>query len=281
LFAELPPFESEGRTVRQGLATADDFRFVRAWWEVAPERILDGANGPDWREELVAFQAWCRQRTFEGKRWVPFAKGGAYSPYYADLHLVVDWERDGEEIRGFVDPLTRRPYSRPQNTDFYFRPGLTWPLRARRFAPQSLPAGSICSVRGYGIFCESSALSALVALGNSALFDYLYKVLLGRFGFPEFIVGVLQQLPVPRGLLQRSPELSHLAHPAITQKRGLDCANETSHVFCLPAVLLVPGDKLAERIATWQAQVAEAGPRLAEYQREIDDIAFSLYGIDG
>ena len=30
LFTELPPFESEGRTVKQGLATADDFRFVRA-----------------------------------------------------------------------------------------------------------------------------------------------------------------------------------------------------------------------------------------------------------
>ena len=42
LFQELPPFESEGRTVKQGLATADDFRFVRAWWEVPAERILDG-----------------------------------------------------------------------------------------------------------------------------------------------------------------------------------------------------------------------------------------------
>ena len=76
LFTELAPFEGEGRTVQAGLATADDFRFVRAWWEVPPERILDGANGPDWREDLPAFQAWCRQRTFAGKRWVPFAKGG-------------------------------------------------------------------------------------------------------------------------------------------------------------------------------------------------------------
>ena len=33
LFTELPPFEAEGRTAKQGLATADDFRFVRAWWE--------------------------------------------------------------------------------------------------------------------------------------------------------------------------------------------------------------------------------------------------------
>jgi len=31
-FTELPPFEGEGRTVRVGLQTSDDFRFVRAWW---------------------------------------------------------------------------------------------------------------------------------------------------------------------------------------------------------------------------------------------------------
>ena len=52
LFTELPAFEGDGRTVRQGLATADDFRFVRAWWEVPSECILDGANGPDWREDF-------------------------------------------------------------------------------------------------------------------------------------------------------------------------------------------------------------------------------------
>ena len=85
LFTELPPFEGEGRMVRVGLQTSDDFRFVRAWWEIEPGKILDGANGLDWREEPTAFQACCRRRTFEGKRWVPFAKGGEYSPYYADL----------------------------------------------------------------------------------------------------------------------------------------------------------------------------------------------------
>lgn len=66
LFIELPPFEGEGRTVKQGLATADDFRFVRAWWEVLPARLLDGENGPNWRENVIIFQAWCRQRTFAG-----------------------------------------------------------------------------------------------------------------------------------------------------------------------------------------------------------------------
>jgi hypothetical protein len=36
LFGFLPSFEAKQRTVKQGLATADDFRFLRAWWEVVP-----------------------------------------------------------------------------------------------------------------------------------------------------------------------------------------------------------------------------------------------------
>src|SRR5258708_23388143 len=39
VFTELPAFEGKGRTVKQGLATADDFRFVRLHWEVSPEKI--------------------------------------------------------------------------------------------------------------------------------------------------------------------------------------------------------------------------------------------------
>src|SRR5690606_12919480 len=119
VFVTNAPFEADGRTVKQGLATADDFRFVRAWWEVA--------------------EAQC------GSRWFPFAKGGSYSPFYADVFLCVNWENDGREVSNFCLPGSDKVASRPQNTHFYFRPGLTWPLRARRFAPSPLPSMSIFS----------------------------------------------------------------------------------------------------------------------------------------
>ena len=38
-FVELPPFEGEGRTVRLGLSTKNDARFVRLFWEVAPSGL--------------------------------------------------------------------------------------------------------------------------------------------------------------------------------------------------------------------------------------------------
>lgn len=283
LFAELPPFESAGRTVRQGLATADDFRFVRAWWEVALERILDGVNGPHWREELMAFQAWCRHRTFEGKRWVSFAKGGAYSPYYADLHLVVNWERDGEEIRSFMDPLTRRPYSRPQNTDFFFRPGLTWPLRTNGLSFRMGPTGCIFGHKGPMAFVphdNQTILLALAAVMNSRGFYLFVQMLVARVSLAQsFEVGLVQSIPLLDLSEASGEQLSDLTGSVIMLKQSMDTGNETSHVFMLPTLLQVSGNTLAERSRVWVERVAEAEGKLAKFQLQIDEVVYRLYGI--
>ena len=125
LFVELPPIEGNAADVRQGLATADDFRFVRAFWEVDPVRV--GRS---------------REETLQGKRWVPFAKGGDYSPYWADIHLAVDWEDDGKRLREFDGAVIR-------NERYYFQPGLTWPRRTNSgFGVRVLPGGSIFADKG-------------------------------------------------------------------------------------------------------------------------------------
>lgn len=272
LFTELPAFEGDGRTVRQGLATADDFRFVRAWWEVAPQTILDGANGPDWREDLTAFQNWCRRRTFEGKRWVPFAKGGFYSPYYADLHLVVNWERDGKEMQTFAGSVIRNP-------NFYFRPGLTWTLRTQLgFNMRAYPSGAIFGHKGPVAFVQEMELPFYLGLSNSSALGLLISL---QMAFGSFEVGVIQRTSVPDWAGQDGKQLGDLALAVVNLKRLPDTGNETSHVFYVPALLQVPGGTLAEKFAVWQTHRAQIERERTECQREIDDIAFYLYGIDG
>ncbi|MCI0490105.1 MAG: BREX-1 system adenine-specific DNA-methyltransferase PglX [Blastocatellia bacterium] len=276
VFSKLPSFESGGRVVRQGLATADDFRFVRAWWEVLPNMICPLSAHP--KQPMGAY---C---VTSGHQWFPFAHGGAASSFYSDLHLVINWRNDGDELKSWAGTLYGGSHwSRIiKNTDLYFRPGLTWSLRARRYSPRVLFAGSVFSVRGYGIFSNDvSSLPMLLGLGNTIAFDYLFKVLLGRFEFPEFVVGTLQQLPLPKKLVDGSneSELAGLALDCTELKRTIDTTNETSHVFHLPALLQEGGNTLSERIAAWQSRLAEAEEQLAAHQREIDDIAFRLYGI--
>lgn len=150
IFRRLPAFEADRRTAKQGLATADDFRFVRTWWEVDERSV--------------------------GERWFGFAKGGSYSPFYADVSLVVNWAGCGAEICSFVDPKTGKTYSRPQNTEFYFQPGLTWPLRGVRLSAQAVPAQCVFSIAGKMAFTPLEELPACHALMNSSAFGFLVRV---------------------------------------------------------------------------------------------------------
>ena len=256
VFARFEPFESGERCVRVGLQTSDDFRFVRLSWE--PDAI-------------------------EGyKTWWPFARGGAFSLFYSDLKLLVHWADEGKEIKAWAESLPGCSHwsRRIASADSYFQPGLTWPLRAAAFSPQVLPARVIFSVRGYAVLAPIGELRWLLGILSSRAFDYFFKLLLGRFGFPEFIVGILQKLPLPTADEKSSAELAALASEAWRIKRENDTTQATSHAFSAPASLAVPGITLVERAAAWAARVRTSEETVAAIQAEIDDHAFSLYGLD-
>jgi len=63
-------------------------------------------------------------------------------------------------------------------------------------------------------------------------------------------------------------------------KCDLNTADETGHVFYLPALLQVTGDTLADRIVGWGVRIAEIERQLNRNHRKIDDIAFHLYSIE-
>ena len=79
-------FGSDQRVAKQGLATADDFRFLRAWWEIGPTRLVTSI------EDSV-----------NGQKWATFAKGGEFSPHYSDPHLIVNWGENGHDIKTNLD----------------------------------------------------------------------------------------------------------------------------------------------------------------------------------
>jgi hypothetical protein len=250
LFSKLPKFESDGRTAKIGASTKNNFRFLRLDWELGP--------------------AVARTR---GSRWVPFAKGGKRSPYYADIYLLVKWEANAREIE--AELLAKFPYL-GSNAEFvlhrshpHFRAGATWTLRASRFAPQFLPAGCVFSDRGYAAFVPEADLAATVGAFNSLVFDYLFKVALGRHGFPEFIVGTLQSLPWKDFSDGGRRALSASARRAWSLMRSLDSTNESSHAFLLPERCrgAAPLDRAAIDI------------ELTSLQQAVDDAAFAHYGI--
>jgi hypothetical protein len=209
LFSEYSSLEAEGRTVKQGLATADDFRFARTWWEVSSASILDPMQGPKWRTNLALFRAWCRERTTDGKGWVFFAKGGEYSPFYFDLHLLVNWGQNGKELRDFDGAYIR-------NESHYFGPGLTWARRSTSgFAPYVLPAGCVFADKGPAVFSSPRLAPAMLGILFSQLYQQLIEISLAAgeetqsgTASRSYEVGLIQRLPFP--------ELSDVAEKLLT-----------------------------------------------------------------
>jgi hypothetical protein len=241
VFAANSPLERPGRAARAGGQTSDDDRYVRAFWEV--------------------------RSTSKRYSWRTYVKGGRATPFYVDYHLVARWDPARQTFYGFIG-RPGRANERPSNYDLYFQPGITWPLRASRFAPQLMPSGAIFTVRGYAILAAKSELLPLASLGSSRVFDALAKTMLGRFEYPEFVVGVVQKLPVPELTAVEQDALTDLALRSWSIRRRLDEGSEISHAFALPDALRSdPVDR------------EKAEQELEYIQSEIDRTALNIYNI--
>jgi len=266
LFKTLPKAESTSRRFTKGLCTTDDERFLRAHWEIDPTSCGTSFD-----------------QLGSAKIWASFAKGGVARRFYTDVPLVIKWASNGAELKAFLDWKIGKDgqWSRWVNSvEYYFQPGLTWPLRAAQFSPQVLPAGCIFSVRGYAAFAPAEDLPWMLGLMASSAFDFLFKTLLGRFGFPEFVVGALQQLPIPELGTHDAKLLGELARKAWAGRRQLDGMVSTSHIFLFPELVIGSSRTLRERAIEWGDSLRTLEKSLTSIQHQIDALAFRLYGFD-
>jgi hypothetical protein len=279
LFVELPPFEGDGRTIKQGLATADDFRFVRAWWEVAPARIVSGT--PETTPEGF------RAQTFSGKKWVPFAKGGEYSPYYADIHLVVNWRNDGEEVKDWI--CSRYPYLKGnwgwvvKNTDYYFRPALTWPLRTTSgISFRILNRGAVFGHKGPSCFTEDDKqLLSLLTVVQSSTFSYLVSIQIAAADAAarSYEVGVIQKTPMPGIGIDQKLLLTGLITHTLEIKRDIEKINELGHLFNYPSIIRYRNQNIATMADQWTLTIESSTTEGNRIQNQIDELAYTIYDI--
>lgn len=117
----------------QGLATADNARFLRFWFEVNVSRI--GFGLPD-----------AASAARSQKKWFPYNKGGGFRRWYGNHELVINWENNGREIKSFKGAVIRNP-------SYYFKPSISWSLTSScgtgfRYNPKA----GIFDVNGMSLF---------------------------------------------------------------------------------------------------------------------------------
>lgn len=148
---------------KQGLATADNNRFLREWYEVPLFKIKFDAQSIE-------------EAAQSNHKWFPYNKGGEFRKWYGNNDYVVNWENDGLEIRNFKDDKGKLR-SRPQNTEYYFRESVSWSLVTSSVAAFRYKAqGNIFDVAGMSFFSKKN-LFYLLALCNTKVVMEILKVI--------------------------------------------------------------------------------------------------------
>ncbi|MDA3915604.1 MAG: BREX-1 system adenine-specific DNA-methyltransferase PglX [Deltaproteobacteria bacterium] len=159
---------------RQGLATANNDRFLRFWYEIDFLKI--GFSMSD-----------CQDAMISGLKWFPYNKGGAYRKWYGNFEYVVNWFSDGEKLKNFNKAVIRNP-------EYYFKEGITWSdITSSDSSFRYLPNGFIFDSTGHAAFFPEKK-NAMIALGlaNTNFINTIVKILNPTL---HFHIGYFKKLP--------------------------------------------------------------------------------------
>lgn len=231
-------FEPDIGTVRVGLQTGDDPRFVRAVWEVHPADTIfcyypvDDSGYCSFDDPIV--QNYLKRRNHGVHRWAFHVKAGSSQPWYSPITLKLKYFEDGSELRDFRDDKGKpRAYLRSQ--DRYYRPGFSWTRRAVRFYPYVIPGSCIPSVSRYMAFPSNGKYFEGIGVSASRMASAFMRFYGEKFEFPNFLVETLKTLPCP----SLSEEANHYLEDFVTReveaRRRAYQNFEPFHEFVLPA----------------------------------------------
>lgn len=150
---------------RQGMATSDNNRFLRLWYEVLLTK--ENFNATDLRDAEQS-----------NKKWFAYNKGGEYRKWYGNAEYVVNWENDGREMKAYTSTLTQGMNVRLKSREYYFKECISWSkISSGNIAFRFYPEGFAFDVAGCCIFDTGDYKNYFLGLLNSQLTVSLTKFL--------------------------------------------------------------------------------------------------------
>ena len=159
---------------KQGLATADNSRFLRFWSEVRDFSLFF-----DCSSHILSKKS--------SQKWYPYNKGGGYRKWYGNNEFVINWQNDGFLLRNFMGSVIRSP-------QFYFLNCGSWcKITSGLFSMRYIPLGFLFDVAGCSLFADESKLFYLIGFLNSCVSRILLSVISPTLNYE---VGHIANLPV-------------------------------------------------------------------------------------
>lgn len=182
----------------QGLATANNNRFLRFWWEVSSN-----------------------DKQVDADHWVHYAKGGPYKKWSGNLWLVVNWKSNGAEIKNYTDDNGKQK-SCIRNESIYFKQGVTYSACGSKCPSyRLLPDGCIFDVGGSSIFPINKYKNNayILAFFNTPFSNYVIYCLnptvnkqVGDIERIPFVIPSKEQENIVERLSNANVEITKLVH---------------------------------------------------------------------
>lgn len=252
IFKELPPLDPEAGHACVGLQSSNAKRFQRFHWEV--ERIKIG----------------------KGKKWVPFANGGQFSPFFRPILEVVNWENDGYEIRNYRDS-SGKVRSRPQNRGYYYQKGITWGKRGKYLNVSYLSSNNIFSNEGHSLFPKDlNDIWYIIGILNTNLMQYTINIYCGQ----HKLSGYVGLLPYQEDNNDYKKDIIAKAKKIYEIRQEWYKGEEISPNFQKHWFLQYTGQSLAKIIQNILEVLEFKENQTNKLQNEINKLVYDLYKID-
>lgn len=252
----------------QGLATADNNRFLRLWYECAIRTIFWNCKNHH-----------CSLNS--DKKWYPCTKGGKFRRWYGNFEYLVNWQHDGLELKNFKASVIRNP-------DYYFKKGFTWStISSGKFSMRYCPTGFLFESKGSKCFInEEQYFFYLLGMLNSYVVQEALLFLAPTLDYHE---GPVSKIPVVIGE-EKISEIDTLVKENISNSKKDWDSFETSwdfqtHPLLAPSALDMAGliiakqPTLAERYEQFKASCEERFDILQDNEEELNRIFIDIYGL--
>lgn len=252
-FSQIPV--SSVLQTREGMATADNDRFLRMWYEV-DKRLFTKLSKT-------------------ASKWYPYNKGGQYRKWYGNREFVVNWENDGFEIKNNIDPITKRIRSHNYNGEFGLKECATWTaISSDGMSMRYCEEGFLWDSKGASGFANINLKYIIGLLNSIVTFEYL------KFLSPtlEIKVGHISKVPYIERNVQT---ISNIVSDLIRISSSDWDAHETSWDFKTNEFIALSQEELGEITATINDEVVNKYFNLemlmTEYKTKWESLFYKLH----
>ncbi len=232
---------------KSGLATSDNDRFLRFWWEVDGKDISVDQD--------------------DGKTWKYYAKGGNYNKWFGNLWLCVNWRNNAIEMRNTGRAVFR-------NEEYYFKEGITYSaLGSGSF--RFLPPNSVYDVGGASLFpLKNTKIEYIIGLLNSKVSGYIISCLNPTVNTQ---VGDIERIPFVKPPQLLEDNVSALATDCITLKKQLNSYRVTETNFIRSPLLAYKDSAIKDRLVAFLNHENDQMTKLLLNEAVINQIILQVY----